>query len=70
MPVRALPVARFAVKCGRCNATFTTLECGKLDHFSIFRIVCPHCRWPGRYLASELRALPAARARASAKPAA
>lgn len=44
-----------AVKCGRCGIIFTTRYCPKLDHFSIYRVVCPHCSWPGRYLASELR---------------
>jgi hypothetical protein len=45
----------FAVKCGRCGVTFTTPNVPKLDHFSIYRVTCPHCQWPGRYLASELR---------------
>jgi|GEM_PF-3225336 len=50
----------FRVKCGRCGVVFATAECAKLDHFSIYRVVCPHCRWPGRYLASELHAPAAA----------
>jgi|GEM_PF-4049798 len=45
------------VKCGRCGRTFRTQNFPKLDHFSIYRVTCPHCAWPGRYLASELRAL-------------
>lgn len=48
-----------AVKCGRCGVVFTTAHAPKLDHFSIYRIPCPHCAWPGRYLASELRRPPA-----------
>src|SRR6185312_12752065 len=54
-PPRRQRAAGFTVKCGRCGTTFLTYDCPKLDHFSIFRVVCPHCSWPGRYLASELR---------------
>jgi len=66
---RDLPLPRppmFSIKCGRCGVIFPTQECGKLDHFSIYRVVCPHCAWPGRYLASELHA--AAGAVAGARP--
>lgn len=55
--------SNFAVKCGRCGIVFTTRYCPKLDHFSIYRVTCPHCSWPGRYLASELR--PVARTESS-----
>lgn len=48
-------LAGFAVKCGRCGAVFTTPNCAKLDHFGIYRVTCPRCQWPGRYLAAELR---------------
>ncbi len=47
--------ASFSVKCGRCGVRFITPHCPKLDHFSIYRVTCPRCSWPGRYLASELR---------------
>jgi predicted RNA-binding Zn-ribbon protein involved in translation (DUF1610 family) len=46
----------FTIKCGRCSVIFSSQDCGKLEHFSIYRVVCPHCGWPGRYLASELHA--------------
>ncbi len=49
--------AGFQIKCGRCGRFFSTPECQKLDHYSIYRATCPHCRWPGRYLASELHRL-------------
>jgi hypothetical protein len=52
----------FSIKCGRCSLIFATDDCRKLEHFSIYRVVCPHCAWPGRYLASELHALVAAKA--------
>ncbi|MGN6593738.1 MAG: hypothetical protein ACTHJX_12650 [Terriglobales bacterium] len=48
--------APYRVKCGRCGVVFATRDCGKLEHFGIYRVVCPHCHWPGRYLASELHA--------------
>ncbi|MGH9473202.1 MAG: hypothetical protein ACRD1M_10720, partial [Terriglobales bacterium] len=57
------PASRYTVKCGRCAVIFGVNHCAKLDHFSIFRVDCPHCGWPGRYLASELHA-------AQARPAA
>lgn len=47
----------FAVKCGRCGVLFATHNCAKLDHFGIYRVTCPQCRWPGRYFAAELRPL-------------
>lgn len=46
----------FTIKCGRCSVVFSSQDCRKLEHFSIYRVVCPHCGWPGRYLASELHA--------------
>ena len=49
-------IESYSVKCGRCGVVFPTQDCRKLDHFSIYRVVCPHCGWPGRYLASELHA--------------
>ncbi|HZT72294.1 MAG TPA: hypothetical protein VE996_01425 [Terriglobales bacterium] len=48
----------FSVKCGRCGAVFTTKHCVKLDHFGIYRVPCPRCQWPGRYLATELHPVP------------
>ncbi|MGH9394289.1 MAG: hypothetical protein ACRD1E_08985, partial [Terriglobales bacterium] len=51
--------ALYRVKCGRCGEVFATAECVKLEHFSIYRVVCPQCHWPGRYLSSELHAPPA-----------
>jgi hypothetical protein len=53
--------APYRVKCGRCGVVFATRDCGKLEHFGIYRVVCPHCHWPGRYLASELHAHPPAK---------
>jgi ribosomal protein S27AE len=50
-----MPFHGFAVKCGRCGITSTSRNCAKLEHFGIYRVVCPHCGWPGRYVASELR---------------
>ncbi len=68
-PLPSLPrPPRFSIKCGRCGVVFPTQDCGKLDHFSIYRVVCPHCAWPGRYLASELHATsiaPATRTKAA-----
>lgn len=55
MVAASLP-ASFHIKCGRCGVIFAVHECLKLEHFSIYRAICPHCRWPGRYLASELHA--------------
>jgi len=46
----------YTIKCGRCGVVFPTQDCRKLEHFSIYRVICPHCAWPGRYLASELHA--------------
>jgi len=46
----------FTIKCGRCSVIFPSQDCRKLEHFNIYRVVCPHCGWPGRYLASELHA--------------
>jgi ribosomal protein L37E len=69
-PAQANRRASVSVKCGRCSVIFATRQCGKLDHFSIFRIVCPHCGWPGRYLASELHAMPVPATKAGTKRAA
>lgn len=60
MDVASQP-ACFHIKCGRCGVIFAIHDCLKLEHFSIYRAVCPHCCWPGRYLASELHAGPAAK---------
>jgi hypothetical protein len=46
----------YTIKCGRCSVIFSSQDCHKLEHFSIYQVVCPHCGWPGRYLASELHA--------------
>lgn len=48
----------YTVKCGRCTVIFAVSQWAKLEHFSIYRVNCPHCGWPGRYLASELHAGP------------
>ena len=66
----AAPPAGYSVRCGRCGVLFHTRECRKLEHFSIYRVICPHCHWPGRYLASELHAAHADKALGGAKNAA
>ena len=61
-------LAGFSVKCGRCGAVFTTAHCVKLDHFGIYRVTCPRCQWPGRYLAAELHPVQAGARSAPSAP--
>lgn len=44
-----------SLTCLRCRHRFEARDCDKLDHFAIYKAVCPECGWPGRYLASELK---------------
>jgi len=52
----ALPPGHgFSLACVRCRHRFEPGDCSKLEHFAIYKAICPQCGWPGRYLASELK---------------